>query len=271
MQRCIVTWICLSAMVMLSACGEPPKPTVTLHEAARMGNIAQLKSHFHWGCDVNLRDEYGRTPLHVAAEAGQAGAVRQLIAKDADVNAARSTMKTYLVVLKCGMHIDAHRWTPLHLAALDGHVDVAKLLIDNGADVNAYVRQGGTPLGIATYQMHTEFVELLKKKGAAAEEREGIEPMTYQDRMEENEAILRRENAQSYLDLLARQLSTAIESGKTREELVEIIGESLESIRKADDLSDELKEKLHEVIMAAKNSEHGIHGAIARGDFIIAW
>ena len=48
----------------------------TLQDAIRAGDIAQLEKLLKAGANVNLRDGLGSTPLHDAAWAGDADAVR---------------------------------------------------------------------------------------------------------------------------------------------------------------------------------------------------
>lgn len=74
----------------------------------------------------------GITPLHVAAESGDAPATALLIMFGARVNAA-----------------DLRGRTPLHIAAEKGHRDVARLLAENGADPHRVDASGCTPCELA--------------------------------------------------------------------------------------------------------------------------
>jgi ankyrin repeat protein len=45
----------------------PPKaPDISIHDAAKDGNIEAIKQHIAAGTDVNAKDDYGRTPLYIA-------------------------------------------------------------------------------------------------------------------------------------------------------------------------------------------------------------
>jgi ankyrin repeat protein len=95
----------------------------------------------------------GCTPLHVAARAGSADAIRFLIAKGADPNVT-------------GGYDDS---TPLHAAAWSDHAGAAAALLDGGADID---RRSGpihrnTPLGWAIVGGSANVVELLLGRGAA--------------------------------------------------------------------------------------------------------
>ena len=121
-----------------------------LHEVAKEGDLAKVKSLIAEGSDVNMAGENGTTPLHFAADRGHIDVVELLISKGADVNA-----KT-----------KAGGFTPLHWAAGGDHKDVVELLISKGANVNAETQRGLTPLHAAARTGDKDLVELLISKGA---------------------------------------------------------------------------------------------------------
>jgi len=97
------------------------------------------------------------SPLHTAAQTGDADAVRRLIA--------------------VRVHIDAKDYygkTPLHVAVENGQAEVTKLLIEAGANFEEVTRTtgdtpglgGATPLMVAAQRGHTSVVELLITAGA---------------------------------------------------------------------------------------------------------
>lgn len=110
---------------------------------------------------INAADERGFTPIHVAAAAGNAGAVEVLLRRGALVEArtkpqgwralhlaaASGSPETVAALLGGGASVDpktsACARTPLHLCA-DGRA--AQILIDAGADPWATDVQGRTPL-----------------------------------------------------------------------------------------------------------------------------
>jgi len=71
MKHILITTI---AAVFLVGCGEsqPPKPPtakapdISIHDAARDGNIEAVKQHIAAGTDVNAKTNAGMTPLSVA-------------------------------------------------------------------------------------------------------------------------------------------------------------------------------------------------------------
>jgi ankyrin repeat protein len=82
-----------------AATPEPPTakaPDISIHDAARTGNIEAVKQHLAAGADVNADKGTGVTPLHLAAFNSHKEIVELLIAKGADVNAKNGFDRTPL-------------------------------------------------------------------------------------------------------------------------------------------------------------------------------
>lgn len=91
--------------------------------------------------------------LFKASSAGDAAAVRAMLAQDRALVGAR----------------DALGSTPLHRAAWKGHLEVARALLDHGANPNAQDQNehyGGTPLHAAAHGNQPALVALLIERGA---------------------------------------------------------------------------------------------------------
>ena len=71
-------------------------PAISIHDAAKEGNVEAVKQHLAAGADVNAGFVFGMTPLHIAASEGHKEIVELLIAKGADVNARMKDGKTPL-------------------------------------------------------------------------------------------------------------------------------------------------------------------------------
>ena len=97
MKHLLLTTI---AAVLLVGCGPPEPPDVSIHDAAKKGNIEAVKQHLAAGTDVDAKTEQGLTPLHVAAIEGHKEILKLLIAKGAEVNAKDKRGRTPLVYAK---------------------------------------------------------------------------------------------------------------------------------------------------------------------------
>jgi ankyrin repeat protein len=114
------------------------------------------------GVKVNCKDEFGQTPLLRAAQNGHDSVVNLLLSKEADVDSE-----------------DENKQTPLSWAAQKGHGAVIKLLLSKGANVNSRDVYGQTPLPWAAENGHEVAVKLLLASGADANSRdeEGRTPL----------------------------------------------------------------------------------------------
>ena len=111
-------------------------PTTPLHQAAKAGDVEQIKLLISQGADVNQRDSNTWTSLHEAAHNGNIEAAELLISNGADVNVK-----------------DKDGWTPMFLALPSGNKDLIALFITNGAEVNIKCGQyEETPLHYAAKQ-----------------------------------------------------------------------------------------------------------------------
>ena len=93
-------------------------------KAAKSGNIEAIKNLLAKDADlINACDSDGSTPLHCAAWKGHREVIALLLKAGADVNA----------------HNNNDHWgtTALHAAAHANQAAIAQLLLDHGADVNA--------------------------------------------------------------------------------------------------------------------------------------
>ena len=115
--------------------------------AARMGHEAVARLLIERNdVDINTEDHGGRTPLSLAAEYGHEAVVRLLIERN-DVN----------------INTEGVNWrTPLSWAAENGHEAVVRLLIErNDVDINASDVYWRTPLSLAAEKGHEAVVRLL--------------------------------------------------------------------------------------------------------------
>lgn len=94
--------------------------------AAESGNIEELKLQLEVGMNPNVRDGYGRTPLHLAAWMGHVEVVEKLLEHP-----------------KCMVNaLDAHERTPLGLAMLEQRYS-SQSVKDNKQKVAGLLRKSG--------------------------------------------------------------------------------------------------------------------------------
>jgi len=104
-------------------------PSVDIHTATFLGNLEAVRQHINAGSDLNVKDQYGSTPLMIATTFGKSDVATSLIEAGAD------------------LHITGNDGsTPLHTAAFFCRTEIVKALLANGADKNLKNNYGSTAL-----------------------------------------------------------------------------------------------------------------------------
>jgi ankyrin repeat protein len=117
-----------------------------LIDAAKQGDVEQVKDLMRRGADVGARSEKGKTALHYAAANGHVEVVKFLLTNGAEVDAR-----------------DRDWHTPLMLAAIYGCNHTVQALISAGADVHARTLAGNSAMVYAENNQHPLTLALLKK------------------------------------------------------------------------------------------------------------
>ncbi|CAG0925108.1 unnamed protein product, partial [Notodromas monacha] len=101
----------------------------------------------NFGCDLNARNEFGETPLHVAAAEGQRGIVELLLRKRANTS-----------------NCDNTKMTPLHVSVERGHQSIVKMLLHagSGGDLEVVNERGLTPWDTAIKSNDRSMLKLLQ-------------------------------------------------------------------------------------------------------------
>ena len=125
-----------------------------LHLKVSVGDAAAVRTLLKKGADPNITDEFGRSPLYLAATmpysfGDYAAVIAALLQAGADPNAPNRL-----------------RQTPLHETAASGHAAVVAALLQADADPSATDVSGRTPLYNAAASGHAAVVAALLQAGA---------------------------------------------------------------------------------------------------------
>ena len=126
-------------------------------DAARSGDLDEVRLLLRGGADVNAAQGDGMSALHWAAERGDMALMEVLLYAGAE--------------LEASTRIGHYR--PLHIAARNGNVEVVIRLIEAGADINSVTDpSGSTPLHLAALSGNGSVVRELVNAGAEIDSRE---------------------------------------------------------------------------------------------------
>ncbi len=120
------------------------EPMAALHEAARAGDVKEVRRLLGLGALAHEADGTGHTALHLAASAGH--------------------LPVAEVLLKAGAPVDAaspQGMTPLHLASGRGQEAMVRWLVDQGANPAARNLRGHTPVALAEDRGHGDLAAWL--------------------------------------------------------------------------------------------------------------
>jgi ankyrin repeat protein len=160
--------------------------TLNLHEAAAAGQLDRLKQLVQQ--NPELARSYspdGFAVVALAAAFGHFPAVRYLVEKGADINAAATNGTGYnaLTGAVASGHKEIAVWllengaapnyrygagySPLLTAAANGHLEIVKALVQHGADLDAKTNDGKSAVVIAEERKHPEVATFLRSQGAS--------------------------------------------------------------------------------------------------------
>ena len=203
---CAILAGCLTAWTVSGAAQVPPSTeevsryTGILAAAAR-GDAEQIQRLFAQGEKPNIRDEYGRTPLHVAVFGSHLEAMRVLAKSGVDPNALENDRYDIVTIAAVANDVPAlqmaleiggsarnitsrYDGTALIAAAHLGHAEVVRILIAAGAPLDNVNNLGWTALFESIYlgdggSRHTETLRALVEAGADVNiaDRQGQTPL----------------------------------------------------------------------------------------------
>ena len=160
------------------------------HKALKSGLVALALAALAWPATVRA----GKSDVADAAMRGDSAAVRTLLEKKADVNAAQNDGATALhwavyrgdrelvqMLIRAGANVHAANRegsTPLWLACISGDAPILSALIEGGADANERLPQGRTPLMIAARTGKVDALKVLLDHGANPNAKESLRGTT---------------------------------------------------------------------------------------------
>jgi ankyrin repeat protein len=201
--------VTLILVLSISACGGEESETTAstgqrLIEAARAGDVAEVRALLERDADVHARDANGATALVAAAYGNHFEVARLLVEAGADVNAKdKSEQSAYLIAtsevgddvtlldltLEHGAQVnakDSYNGTGLIRAAERGYAKIIGRLLETPIDVDHVNRLGWTALLEAIIlgegrEPHTEVVRRLVAAGADVNlaDGQGVTPLAH--------------------------------------------------------------------------------------------
>ena len=132
--------------------------------------------------NVNVSDNFGRRPLHIACDFGNLNAIQTLVNHGAEIDLKTGLGETPL------MHLLSCRWAPnhwetlhllveygadvnskdqfghnaLHIACCVNNVEAAKFIIFQGYDINAKDQWGRLPIDLLCQEYRKDIVEYMQ-------------------------------------------------------------------------------------------------------------
>ena len=135
-----------------------PDGTTALHWAVQQNDVELVTRLIRAGAKVNVKNDFGSTPMAEAAVVANAALLGALLEAGADVESPNADGQTALMVV-----------------ARTSQVDAARLLIQRGANVNAVEKwRGQTALMWAVAQHQPEMVRELLARGAQVNARSTV-------------------------------------------------------------------------------------------------
>jgi len=174
----LVLGVCFCSCLLAATTVEEIKNAVQSGDLPRLRALVEKDPAL-----LGIKDDQGRTLLHLAAVAGHLEMVRWLIGRGVEVDARTAQMSTPLMhaslagktdivrlLLARGADIgarDSYQRTVFILVARErGDTNMARILLDAGADINAADRWNDTALSLAAWRGFRGLVSLLLERSA---------------------------------------------------------------------------------------------------------
>ncbi|XP_062298935.1 ankyrin repeat domain-containing protein 61-like [Scomber scombrus] len=205
-----------------------------LHLAASYRRVQSMQSLLSAGADPEIRDQLGRTTLHLVISTWPNILTSWLKPgskfQTAVINVRRQAESCLQLLCEHGVNISAEvegesQQTALHLSVSYAAVSAIQILASYGADVNAVNRGGMTPLHMAAGILHKDIIASLIRQGADI-----------------NTGVKHSGNTPLHLAVVA----VAMKTRKTMEDDISCISELLERGAEPDAVNNDGMTPLHE-------------------------
>ncbi|XP_032320686.1 ankyrin repeat domain-containing protein 26-like isoform X7 [Camelus ferus] len=164
-----------------------PRNLTALHLACSSGKSSVVTLLIEWKCDLNARDEEGKTALMKAVECQEEVCVTIMLKRGADPNLKDNCQNTALhyavlaentsiatKLLRYNADIEAinkYNFTPF-LLAIRENKEMVRFLIENGANIHAVDKAERSALMLAVFHDSPDIVKLLLQKRVNADSRD---------------------------------------------------------------------------------------------------
>lgn len=172
-------------------------------QSGKLGRVVEL---LETGLDVNMKLEFGDSPLIIAAALSQVEIASVLLHYGANVHHQNQINNTALhvasyagclplvdILLKTGANINqinSEKDTPLLLACMNMQVSVVALLMERGANLRLKSKEGKSPLRLARNAQNRELLSALYRKNKSKSTQSAAEAEEDRKMQEEEEEML---------------------------------------------------------------------------------
>lgn len=145
------------------------------------GDVCRVQKYIDLGIDLNIKDDYGITAVHLACKSGNKQLLELLLDYGAPINDmtinnetplhiavknGRCEIVDFLVRRNANLNInDIEGNTPLHIACINNDVDMVIMLINNSYNLNEKSKIGNTALHYACGNASEDIVKILIENG----------------------------------------------------------------------------------------------------------
>jgi len=149
-----------------------------LISAIRAGKISVVRTLLDHGVSIDVRDNYGATPLSIAIQLQHYDIARLLlqyggcgiVTNESIIDAVIQGYGDILSMMIGGSNLDLH--TALTYSIRVNHPSITRLLLDKGVDPNTKNSNGMTPLMVAVVNRYPEMVRILIRAGGNVNDRD---------------------------------------------------------------------------------------------------